>query len=69
MFTCPGLPAPWCALRLQVSRLAFDLGVADGGATFMRIDSHALDLQDLRLAYRQGGGGAAALREATSPEH
>ncbi len=55
---------------MQVSRLAFDLGVADKSATFMRIDAHTLDLQDLRLAYRQAGNsrrGTGLGKQVPSP--
>ena len=36
--------------------MQFDLGVAEGGATFMRIDTRSVDVQDLRTAYRLVGG-------------
>ena len=36
----------------QASNVLFDLGVVDGGNTFMKICSTSLDVQDLRLAYR-----------------
>lgn len=66
---CPTAPPPPPGC-LQVSRLAFDLGVADKSATFMRIDAHTLDLQDLRLAYRQAGNsrrGTGLGKQVPSP--